>query len=58
MDAALLREVTDELMGAVRDLLADVRGEPAPTGFYRRGRTGAAEVPPGQEKQGEGDAAS
>ena len=58
MDAALLREVTDELMGAVRDLLAEVRDEPAPAGFYRKGRTGAAEVPPGQEKQAEGDAAS
>jgi 1-acyl-sn-glycerol-3-phosphate acyltransferase len=36
VDAALLREVTDVVMGRVRDLLAEVRGEPAPTGFYRR----------------------
>ncbi|MGI8813833.1 MAG: lysophospholipid acyltransferase family protein [Pseudonocardia sp.] len=38
IDAALLREVTDHLMTAVRDLLAEVRDEPAPTGFYRRAR--------------------
>jgi 1-acyl-sn-glycerol-3-phosphate acyltransferase len=36
IDAELLREVTDLLMGRVRDLLAEVRGEPAPEGFYRR----------------------
>jgi 1-acyl-sn-glycerol-3-phosphate acyltransferase len=36
VDAALLREVTDLIMGRVRDLLAEVRGEPAPAGFYRR----------------------
>ena len=36
VDAALLREVTDLVMGRVRDLLAEVRAEPAPTGFYRR----------------------
>lgn len=41
VDAALLREVTDHLMGEVRTLLADVRGEPAPTEFYRRGRAAA-----------------
>lgn len=40
VDAALLREVTDYLMGAVRELLAEVRGEPAPASFYRRGRAG------------------
>lgn len=38
IDAALLREVTDHLMAAVRALLAEVRGEPAPAGFYRRTR--------------------
>ena len=38
VDAALLREVTDLVMGAVRDLLAEVRGEPAPVGFYRWSR--------------------
>lgn len=36
IDAALLREVTDLLMVRVRDLLAEVRGEPAPTAFFRR----------------------
>jgi len=36
IDAALLREVTDMLMTHVRDLLAEVRGEQAPTEFYRR----------------------
>jgi 1-acyl-sn-glycerol-3-phosphate acyltransferase len=35
VDAALLREVTDLVMGRVRDLLAEVRAEPAPAGFYR-----------------------
>ena len=29
-EVALLRETTDRMMSAVRDLLADVRGEPAP----------------------------
>ncbi len=37
VDAALLREVTDLLMDRVRALLAEVRGEPAPAEFYRRG---------------------
>jgi 1-acyl-sn-glycerol-3-phosphate acyltransferase len=36
IDAALLREVTDLLMVRVRELLAEVRGEPAPQEFYRR----------------------
>lgn len=36
VDAALLREVTDLLMGRVRDLLAEVRGQPAPAAFFRR----------------------
>ncbi len=36
VDAVLLREVTDLVMGRVRDLLAEVRAEPAPAGFYRR----------------------
>lgn len=30
----LLRQATDHLMGAVRDLLAQVRGEPAPAEFF------------------------
>lgn len=34
LDGALLREVTDLVMGRVRDLLADVRDEPAPAGFH------------------------
>jgi 1-acyl-sn-glycerol-3-phosphate acyltransferase len=33
--ADLLRELTDHLMAAVRDVLADVRGEPAPAGFFK-----------------------
>jgi len=37
VDAALLREVTDLLMDRVRELLAEVRGEPAPAEFYRPG---------------------
>jgi 1-acyl-sn-glycerol-3-phosphate acyltransferase len=36
LDAQLLREVTDLLMVRVRELLAEVRGEPAPTAFFRR----------------------
>ena len=36
VDAALLREVTDLIMSRVRDLLAEVRDEPAPQEFYRR----------------------
>jgi 1-acyl-sn-glycerol-3-phosphate acyltransferase len=36
LTAELLREVTDLIMGAVRAELAGVRGEPAPTAFYRR----------------------
>jgi 1-acyl-sn-glycerol-3-phosphate acyltransferase len=43
IDAALLREVTDHLMGEVRTLLADVRGEQPPASFYRRGRQGPVE---------------
>ncbi|MGY1608547.1 MULTISPECIES: lysophospholipid acyltransferase family protein [unclassified Geodermatophilus] len=34
----LLRETTDLIMGRVRDLLADLRGEPAPLGFAPRPR--------------------
>ncbi|MGH3565058.1 MAG: lysophospholipid acyltransferase family protein [Pseudonocardia sp.] len=37
VDAALLREVTDLVMVRVRELLAEVRGEPAPAEFFRRG---------------------
>jgi 1-acyl-sn-glycerol-3-phosphate acyltransferase len=36
LEAALLREVTDLLMARVRVLLAEVRGEAAPTEFFRR----------------------
>lgn len=36
VDSTLLREVTDLLMVRVRELLADVRDEPAPAVFYRR----------------------
>ena len=34
VDNELLREVTDLLMGRVRDQLAELRGERAPAGFY------------------------
>ncbi|MGI9001732.1 MAG: lysophospholipid acyltransferase family protein [Pseudonocardia sp.] len=37
MDATLLREVTDVLMTRVRELLAQVRGEPAPGEFFHGG---------------------
>ncbi|WP_245606979.1 lysophospholipid acyltransferase family protein [Pseudonocardia spinosispora] len=50
VDAALLREVTDHLMSAVRDLLAEVRKENAPAEFYRKGKAGTGPV--------EGEAAS
>jgi 1-acyl-sn-glycerol-3-phosphate acyltransferase len=36
LTAELLREVTDVIMSAVRDQLAEVRGEPAPAAFFRR----------------------
>jgi 1-acyl-sn-glycerol-3-phosphate acyltransferase len=36
IDAVVLREVTDLLMTRVRELLAEVRREPAPAAFYRR----------------------
>jgi len=45
--AEVLREVTAAIMGAVKDLLADVRGEPAPPGLFdprkaaRQAREGA-----------------
>lgn len=38
----LLREVTDLIMGTVRDQLAEVRREPAPVEFYPRPQTRAA----------------
>lgn len=37
MTAELLREVTDEIMVAVRDLLAELRGEEPPKEFWRKG---------------------
>ena len=48
IDAALLREVTDLLMARVRDLLAEVRGEPAPTEFFRTGGLVTGEVRAGR----------
>ncbi len=36
LTADLLREVTDVIMGAVRDQLAEVRGETPPPEFFRR----------------------
>ncbi len=43
----LLRETTDLIMGRVRDLLADVRGEPAPPGFAPRAPRALPGDPPG-----------
>lgn len=43
VDAALLREVTDLMMGRVRELLAEVRGEPAPAEFFTRRRGSGGE---------------
>jgi 1-acyl-sn-glycerol-3-phosphate acyltransferase len=37
INGVVLREVTDLIMARVRDLLAEVRGEPAPADFFRRG---------------------
>ena len=36
LTAELLREVTDVIMGAVRDQLAEIRGETPPEQFFRR----------------------
>jgi hypothetical protein len=33
-DAPVLREITDTIMGVVRDQVAGLRGEPAPGQFY------------------------
>jgi 1-acyl-sn-glycerol-3-phosphate acyltransferase len=35
VDGQLVREVTDHIMRSVRDLLAEVRGEPAPQRFFQ-----------------------
>jgi 1-acyl-sn-glycerol-3-phosphate acyltransferase len=40
VDGALLQEATDRVMDAIRDLLAEVRQEPAPPGFFDPGRDG------------------
>jgi 1-acyl-sn-glycerol-3-phosphate acyltransferase len=34
-NAATLREITDTIMCAIRDLVAEVRGEPAPSEFFK-----------------------
>lgn len=44
VDAAVLREVTDLIMGRVRELLAEVRGEAAPAEFFRRDPRGETEA--------------
>ncbi|HVH22054.1 MAG TPA: lysophospholipid acyltransferase family protein [Pseudonocardia sp.] len=41
IDAGLLREVTDLVLSRVRDLLAEVREQPAPAGFYPRPGAGS-----------------
>jgi 1-acyl-sn-glycerol-3-phosphate acyltransferase len=47
VDATLLREVTDLMMARCRELLAEVRAEPAPAAFYRRGGADAPGSPEG-----------
>ncbi|HSV68232.1 MAG TPA: lysophospholipid acyltransferase family protein [Mycobacteriales bacterium] len=42
---ALLREVTDVVMRAVRDQLAEIRGETPPAEFYRRPKPAASAEP-------------
>jgi 1-acyl-sn-glycerol-3-phosphate acyltransferase len=54
IDATLLREVTDFLMVQVRELLAEVRQQPAPGTFYRRGQADGTSLPGAVE----GEAAS
>lgn len=46
VNAALLRQVTDHVMVALRELLAELRHEPAPAEFFRPGESsrGAGEV--------------
>jgi len=41
--AALLRQITDEVMVSVRHQLAEIRQEPPPSGFYWDSRTGVDE---------------
>ena len=36
LTAELLRETTELIMSRVREQLAELRGEPAPSGFYPR----------------------
>ncbi|KAA2253537.1 1-acyl-sn-glycerol-3-phosphate acyltransferase [Solihabitans fulvus] len=64
LNNALLREVTDLLMGQVKELLAEVREEPAPEGFYRasakkseasRGEAAEGEVSKGETSKGEAE---
>jgi 1-acyl-sn-glycerol-3-phosphate acyltransferase len=50
LDTELLRSTTDLLMGRVRDLLAEVRGEPAPPRFFPRPGRG---VPAGGGEPGD-----
>jgi 1-acyl-sn-glycerol-3-phosphate acyltransferase len=42
IDATLLREVTDLMMGRCRELLGEVRGETPPATFFRRGSEAGA----------------
>jgi 1-acyl-sn-glycerol-3-phosphate acyltransferase len=51
LTAELLREVTDLVMGRVRDLLGEIRGEQPPATFWRR--TDAREAPGRPEVTGE-----
>jgi 1-acyl-sn-glycerol-3-phosphate acyltransferase len=53
----LLRETTDLLMGHVRGLLGELRGETPPTGFYRRPRRELPGDVPGSDDDASGSAA-
>jgi 1-acyl-sn-glycerol-3-phosphate acyltransferase len=46
VDGALLRAATDRVMGEVRGLLAEVRAEPAPAGFFDPQRPGSPREQP------------
>ena len=49
--ALVLREMTSAIMSAVRDEVAELRGEPAPTEFYRGpAREAGADAPDGRRR--------
>jgi 1-acyl-sn-glycerol-3-phosphate acyltransferase len=50
---AVLREITDLVMDRVKDLLAQTRQEPAPTGFYQPSRARARSASDGSDGAGQ-----